>query len=76
MMRTSIPFNPMNNKEFSCTRDCRDRSSTCHATCEKYKKWKAEFEELKKQEQNMNLEYYMRERSMRNANKNYKKRRH
>ena len=31
-----------------CVPECKERSVTCHGTCEKYKTWKAEYEEQKK----------------------------
>ena len=27
-----------------CERDCPDRCATCHGTCEKYKKWKKDYD--------------------------------
>ena len=40
------------NNEFSkcflCCKDCKERTMTCHSTCEKYLKGKRDFEALKK----------------------------
>lgn len=34
-------------KNVPCTRDCADRCAGCHAVCQKYKDWRAEFEKEK-----------------------------
>ena len=40
-----------------CVPECKERSVTCHGTCEKYKTWKAEYEEQKKCENRNRLQY-------------------
>lgn len=40
-----------------CKPDCKERSVTCHGTCEKYKTWKAEYAEQKKLEARNRIQY-------------------
>ena len=40
-----------------CTPSCKERSVTCHGTCEKYKSWKEEYAEQKKLESRNRMRY-------------------
>lgn len=33
-----------------CTPTCKERSSTCHGTCEKYAEWRKKYEKEKEKE--------------------------
>ena len=41
---------------FTC-KDCHDRKLACHASCEKYKSEKAEYEKRRKERERANWEY-------------------
>lgn len=40
-----------------CTPTCEERSIMCHGTCEKYKTWKAEYDEQKRLENLGRIKY-------------------